>query len=86
MNHPSKLSKPSKLQSLPPIPPPPLKTCPYPPCRKQFTPIKSNQVCCCPKHTWNMQMMRHRERVRERVRVGGALKPDIGSLKPIEAG
>lgn len=80
------MNRPSKLRSLPPIPTPLLKTCPYPPCRKQFTPIKSNQVCCCPKHTYNLQMMRHREKVREHARaMGGVLKPPITPLKPDSA-
>lgn len=51
---------PSKLQSLPAIPTLLPKICPYPPCRKVFNPIKSNQIYCCLKHTWNMQMARYK--------------------------
>lgn len=42
------------------------KTCAYPPCRKPFTPKKSNQICCNPKHTYNMQQTRTRYRRKER--------------------
>jgi len=52
--------KSSKLHSLPPIAPLSPKICPYPPCKKIFNPIKSNQIYCCPKHTWNMQMARYK--------------------------
>jgi len=45
-----------------PIPEPIPKICAYPPCRKSFIPKKSNQICCNPQHTYNMQQTRTRHR------------------------
>lgn len=55
----------SKLRPLPPIAPLLPKICPYPPCKKLFNPIKSNQIYCCPKHTSNMQMARYKAKKRK---------------------
>lgn len=45
---------------------PETRICAYPPCRKPFIPKKSNQICCNPKHTYNMQQTRTRHRRKER--------------------
>lgn len=49
-----------------PIPEKEPKICAYPPCRKLFIPKKSNQICCKPRHTFNIQQARTKARRKAR--------------------